>query len=65
MGRLTGKKAIILGASSEGNMGQVMARRFMDEGAEVLVSGRKEPVLEALRAIHGVLGVRYLPLEKL
>jgi 2-hydroxycyclohexanecarboxyl-CoA dehydrogenase len=47
MGRLTGKKAIILGASSAGNMGQVMARRFMAEGAEVLVSGRKADVLEA------------------
>lgn len=47
MGRLAGKKAIILGASSAGNMGQVMARRFLDEGAEVLVSGRKTDVLEA------------------
>lgn len=47
VGRLAGKKAIILGASSEGNMGQVMARRFMAEGAEVLVSGRKADVLEA------------------
>ncbi len=47
MARLTGKKAIILGASSAGNMGQVMARRFMDEGATVLVSGRKADVLEA------------------
>ncbi len=46
MGRLAGKKAIILGASSHGNMGQVMARRFMDEGAKVLVSGRKTDVLE-------------------
>jgi 2-hydroxycyclohexanecarboxyl-CoA dehydrogenase len=47
MGRLAGKKAVILGASSAGNMGQVMARRFMDEGAEVLASGRKEDVLKA------------------
>lgn len=47
MGRLKGKRAIVLGASSEGNMGQVMARRFMAEGAEVLVSGRKADVLEA------------------
>jgi 2-hydroxycyclohexanecarboxyl-CoA dehydrogenase len=47
MGRLAGKKAVILGASSSGNMGQVMARRFLDEGAEVLVSGRKEDVLKA------------------
>lgn len=47
MARLAGKKAIILGASSAGNMGQVMARRFIDEGAQVLVSGRKADVLEA------------------
>jgi 2-hydroxycyclohexanecarboxyl-CoA dehydrogenase len=47
MGRLAGKKAIILGASSAGNMGQIMARRFMAEGADVLVSGRKIDVLEA------------------
>jgi 2-hydroxycyclohexanecarboxyl-CoA dehydrogenase len=47
MGRLAGKNAVILGASSAGNMGQVMARRFMDEGAQVLVSGRKEGVLKS------------------
>jgi 2-hydroxycyclohexanecarboxyl-CoA dehydrogenase len=47
VGRLQGKKAVILGASSQGNMGQVMARRFMAEGAELLVSGRKADVLEA------------------
>lgn len=47
MGRLEGKTAVIVGASSDGNMGQVMARRFMDEGAQVLVSGRKQEVLEA------------------
>jgi 2-hydroxycyclohexanecarboxyl-CoA dehydrogenase len=47
MGRLKGKKAVILGASSAGNMGQVMARRFMGEGAQVLVSGRKHDVLQA------------------
>ena len=47
MGRLEGKTAVILGASSPGNMGQHLARRFMDEGAQVLVSGRKADVLEA------------------
>jgi 2-hydroxycyclohexanecarboxyl-CoA dehydrogenase len=50
MGRLAGKKAIILGASSAGNMGQVMARRFLDEGAEVLVSGRTAEVLQSFAA---------------
>jgi 2-hydroxycyclohexanecarboxyl-CoA dehydrogenase len=53
MGRLAGKKAVILGASSAGNMGQVMARRFMDEGAEVLVSGRKEDVLKRFASDTG------------
>jgi 2-hydroxycyclohexanecarboxyl-CoA dehydrogenase len=47
MGRLDGKKAVVLGASSADNMGQHIARRFMVEGAEVLVSGRKADVLEA------------------
>lgn len=46
MGRLEGKKAIILGAAGSGNMGQVMAKRFRDEGAEVLVAGRKEDELK-------------------
>jgi 2-hydroxycyclohexanecarboxyl-CoA dehydrogenase len=47
MGRLEGKNAVILGASSAGNMGQVMARRFMAEGASILVAGRKEDVLKS------------------
>jgi 2-hydroxycyclohexanecarboxyl-CoA dehydrogenase len=47
MGRLQGKKAVILGASSTDNMGQHIARRFMLEGAHVLVSGRKSDILEA------------------
>ena len=53
MGRLEGKRAVILGASSEGNMGQVMARRFLDEGASVLVSGRKDDVLAAFASETG------------
>ena len=47
MGRLTGKKAVILGASSPDNMGQHIARRFLAEGAGILVSGRKVDVLES------------------
>jgi NAD(P)-dependent dehydrogenase (short-subunit alcohol dehydrogenase family) len=53
MGRLAGKKAVILGASSKDNMGQYMARRFMAEGAQVLVSGRKADVLQAFAAETG------------
>lgn len=48
MGMLEGKKAVILGAASKDNMGQVTARKFAAEGAEVMVAGRKEDVLREL-----------------
>ncbi|HZU65302.1 MAG TPA: SDR family oxidoreductase [Novosphingobium sp.] len=53
MGRLAGKRAVVLGASSSDNMGQHIARRFLAEGAEVLVSGRKGEVLEAFAGETG------------
>jgi NAD(P)-dependent dehydrogenase (short-subunit alcohol dehydrogenase family) len=53
MGRLEGKRAVILGASSPDNMGQHIARRFLEEGASVLVSGRKGEVLEAFASETG------------
>ncbi|WP_395396702.1 SDR family oxidoreductase [Novosphingobium sp. BL-8A] len=53
MGRLQGKRAVILGASSPDNMGQHIARRFIAEGARVLVSGRKEAVLADFAARNG------------
>lgn len=40
MARLAGKTAIVIGAGGRGNMGQVIARRFADEGAMVVVAGR-------------------------
>ena len=40
MGQLEGKRAVIIGASLNGNIGQAMARRFRDEGAAVLVASR-------------------------
>lgn len=48
MGRLAGKKAVILGAASKDNMGQAIARCFAREGAEVMVAGRNEAVLADL-----------------
>ena len=50
MGQLEGKTAVILGAASEGNMGQTIARLFAAEGAKVMVAGRKEAPLAALAA---------------
>ena len=46
MTRLEGKTAIILGASHKDNMGQAIARRFMVEGAHVVVGGRTTDELE-------------------
>jgi NAD(P)-dependent dehydrogenase (short-subunit alcohol dehydrogenase family) len=46
MARLQGKTALIVGASSPGNMGQHIARRLIAEGAAVMVSGRKVDVLK-------------------
>jgi NAD(P)-dependent dehydrogenase (short-subunit alcohol dehydrogenase family) len=48
MGQLEGKTAVILGAASQGNMGQTIARLFASEGARVMVAGRKEAPLAAL-----------------
>jgi 2-hydroxycyclohexanecarboxyl-CoA dehydrogenase len=53
MGRLEGKRAVIVGASGVDNMGQHIARRFLAEGARVLVAGRKEQVLADFATAHG------------
>ncbi len=50
MKRLEGKVAVVLGAAGQGNMGQVIARRFAAEGAKVVVAGRHEQPLAALAA---------------
>ena len=48
MSRLAGKVAVVLGAGGVGNMGQAIARRFAEEGAQVVVSGRNVANLAAL-----------------
>lgn len=53
MPRLDGKRAVILGAAGKDNMGQVIARRFLAEGARVLVGGRKRRALEDFCAETG------------
>lgn len=55
MARLQGKTALVLGASSPDNMGQHIARRLIAEGAQVLVSGRKEAALQAFGSKYGCL----------
>jgi len=50
MGILDGKTAIVLGAANPGNMGQVIAQRFLENGARVVVAGRKREPLAAFAA---------------
>ena len=40
MANLNGKVAVIMGAAGRDNMGQAIARRFMEDGAQVVVAGR-------------------------
>lgn len=47
MPQLNAKTAVVIGAASSGNMAQVIAQRFANEGAKVLVSGRNEEELAA------------------
>lgn len=53
MGRLQGKVAVVMGATREGNMGQAIARRFLDEGARVVVAGRNAEGLSSFAAANG------------
>ena len=57
MGRLTGKVAVIMGATRKGNMGQAIATRFIAEGATVVVSGRGRDGLEAFAAETGATAI--------
>ena len=53
MGRLEGKGAIIVGAAGRDNMAQHIARRFTNEGAKVVVAGRK---IDELRRFADEIG---------
>ena len=55
MGTLTGKTAVVLGASGEANFGSAIARRLAAEGANVVVSARRQQPLDSLAAdINGL-----------
>lgn len=54
---LEGKVAVIIGAAGRDNMAQAIARRFLDEGAEVVVAGRGE---EELSRFAGETGASYV-----
>ena len=57
MGTLTGKTAVVAGASGSSNFGSAIARRLAAEGANVVVSARREQPLRALASEIGGLAV--------
>ena len=57
MGQLTGKVAVVVGASGQKNFGSSIARRLAAAGAKVVVSARRKEPLEALAADIGGLAV--------
>lgn len=56
-GRLAGKTAIILGASDERSMGFATARRFLAEGANVVIAARRKEATQALADRLGAVAV--------
>lgn len=60
MGTLTGKTAVIVGASGEANFGSAIARRLAAEGANIVVSARRKEPLETLA---GEVGGMALPCD--
>lgn len=56
--RLTGKKIIVTGGGK--GLGAAMAKKFVDEGASVLISGRNE---QALKSTADKIGCKYLTLD--
>lgn len=57
VGQLQGKVAIVIGAAGRGNMGQVIARAFAREGAQLVVAGRDATSLDELAAELGGVGI--------
>lgn len=54
MGKLTGKTALVLGAAGRDNMGQVIAARFAQDGAKLVVAGRHKDELDRFaKTING------------
>lgn len=53
--RLDGRTAVVLGVAP-GNVGCAVARRFTEDGATVLIAGRRP---DALASVAGELGVRW------
>jgi NAD(P)-dependent dehydrogenase (short-subunit alcohol dehydrogenase family) len=58
MGQLEGRTALVTGAT--GGVGRATARRFSEEGAQVVITGRRQGALDMASAVIGdpAIGVR-------
>ena len=59
-GRLEGKRALVVGAGSSDGMGAAVARRFVAEGATVVLGGR---TVEKIRTVGDELGLTAVQLD--
>ena len=57
MAQLKDKVALILGASTQGGIGAATARRFVADGAQVIVSARRQEALEAVASEVGAVAM--------
>ena len=55
-GRLSGKRALVLGAAP-GNVGEAIARRYVEQGAQVVVAGRRP---DAVAGVAQAIGAHAL-----
>ncbi|MEM1194687.1 MAG: SDR family oxidoreductase [Pseudomonadota bacterium] len=53
MGQLEGKSAVVLGAATQGNIGQITALALAKQGAKVMVAGRNKAPLKDIAAQIG------------
>lgn len=58
MKKLQGKVALVLGASGNGNIGQAIAQRFSEEGAQLVIAGRSEHAITQLADQLGALAIK-------
>ena len=58
MESLKGKIALIIGATSDPGIGSAIARKYAEEGAKVVISGRRQDALDKLSKELNCLAVK-------
>ena len=58
IGRLAGKRAVVVGGGGAGNIGQAIARSFVAEGASLIIAGRTLASVEVFAAEIGAVAAQ-------